>query len=217
MYTLYGTQGSGSAAVEAALELAGQRYRLVQAASWEPGPGLDALALLNPLKQIPTLQLPDGTVMSESAAILIHLGQQHPNAGLLPETPTEQAQALRGLVYIAANCYAAIGLIDYPERWCEPPGSLQNEALRQGARLRLHQYWALFADQFHRADSGQRFLQGQSPAALDLLACVVSRWSGSREFLLRERPHLHALLLRVEQHPRLAAVFERHWPTVQAA
>lgn len=217
MYTLYGTAGSGSAAVEAALELAGQRYRLVQAASWEPGAGLDALALLNPLKQIPTLQLPDGTVMTESAAILIHLGLQHPNAGLLPETPAEQAQALRGLVYIAANCYAAIGLIDYPERWCEPPGTEQNELLRQGARLRLHQYWALFADQFHRPTSPHAFLQGNSPAALDLLACVVSRWSGSRDFLLRERPQFLALLLRVEQHPRLQPLFERHWPTAQAA
>ena len=31
-----------------------------------------------------------------------------------------RAQALRGLVFIAANCYAAIGVIDYPERWCLP-------------------------------------------------------------------------------------------------
>ncbi|MDT9002416.1 glutathione S-transferase [Paucibacter sp. APW11] len=212
MYTLYGSKGSGSAAIEAALELAGQRYRLVQAASWEPGPGLEELALLNPLKQIPTLQLPDGTVMSESAAILIHLGLQHPGAGLLPDAPADLAQALRGLVYIAANCYAAIGLIDYPERWCEPAGPLQNEALRLGARLRLHAAWALFADQFYAPTRGQAFLHGDAPAALDLLATVVSKWSGSRPYLQQQRPEFHALLLRVERHPRLAALFARHWP-----
>jgi GST-like protein len=37
MYTLFGTKGSGSAAIECALELCGQPYRLVAAASWESG------------------------------------------------------------------------------------------------------------------------------------------------------------------------------------
>lgn len=34
-YTLYGSRGSGSAAIEAALEIAGLRYHLVRASSWE--------------------------------------------------------------------------------------------------------------------------------------------------------------------------------------
>ncbi len=37
--TLYGTKGSGSAAIEAALEIAGLPYRRVDAASWQPSPG----------------------------------------------------------------------------------------------------------------------------------------------------------------------------------
>jgi GST-like protein len=30
--------------------------------------------------------------------------------------------------------------------------------------------------------------------------------------LQAERPTFHAQLLRVEQHPEVAAVFQRHWP-----
>ena len=45
MIVLYGTQSSGSAAVEAALEIVGAPYRTVDAASWKPGPGLDELRL----------------------------------------------------------------------------------------------------------------------------------------------------------------------------
>jgi GST-like protein len=54
MYTLYGFKGSGSAAVKLALELAELPYRLVDAASWEPGSAADELQRLNPLRQIPT-------------------------------------------------------------------------------------------------------------------------------------------------------------------
>ena len=55
MLTLFGTQGSGSAAVEAALDVAGLDYRKVDAASWKEVPGLDELKRVNPLAQIPTL------------------------------------------------------------------------------------------------------------------------------------------------------------------
>ncbi len=36
---------------------------------------------LNPLGQVPTLVLPDGRVMTESAAIILHLADQAPQAG----------------------------------------------------------------------------------------------------------------------------------------
>lgn len=76
MYTLYGAKGSGSASVEVALERCGIEYKLVRAATWEPDSNLTELKRVNPLQQIPTLALPDGTVMSESAAILIYLGRR---------------------------------------------------------------------------------------------------------------------------------------------
>ena len=49
MLTLFGTQGSGSAAAEAALDVAGLDYRKVDAASWKPSPGLEELKRVNPL------------------------------------------------------------------------------------------------------------------------------------------------------------------------
>ena len=94
-YILYGARGSGAAVVEAALVLAQFPFRTVDAASWEPGPGLDALKEVNPLAQIPTLVLPGGAVMTESAAILIHLGLAHPASGLLPAA---RAPAIRAAV-----------------------------------------------------------------------------------------------------------------------
>jgi len=208
MYTLYGTRGSGSAAIEAALELAGLPYRNVRASTWEDDSAQAELRALNPLGQIPTLQTPGGAVLTESAAILITLGLDHPESGLLPAAPAARAQAVRGLVYIAANCYSAISIGDYPERWCNEPDADTNARIRAGARQRLHHHWELFADQF----AAEPFLGGGQPGALDLLAAVVSRWSGTRAHLQAQRPAFAATLMRVQTHPRLAAVFERHWP-----
>lgn len=206
MLTLYGTKNSGVAVVEAALARAGLAYTGVDAASWNPGPGLDELRRVNPLGQVPTLVLADGTVLTESAAILIHLGLTAAPGLLLPVDASARARALRGLVYITANCYAAISVIDYPERWSEPCDEAAKTAIRAGARARLHEHWRVFADEFAIGfDAG-------SPGALELLATVVSKWSGSRAMLQAERPSFHAQLLRVEQHPEVAPVFQRHWP-----
>ncbi|MDG0854872.1 glutathione S-transferase [Roseateles puraquae] len=206
MLTLYGTKGSGSAAIEAALARAGLAFTSVDAASWNPGPGHEALLQVNPLGQIPTLVLADGTVLTESAAILIHLGLTVAPGLLLPAEASERARAVRGLVYIAANCYAAISVIDYPERWCEPCDDDMKARIRAGTRARLHEHWRVFADQFSIG------FEAAKPGALELLAAVVSKWSGTRPMLQAERPTFHAQLLRVEQHPEVAAVFQRHWP-----
>jgi GST-like protein len=205
MLTLYGAKGSGAAAVEAALLIAGVPFQWVEAATWDPGPGLEALTRVNPLAQIPTLVLDDGAVMTESAAILIWLGLQYPKSGLLP---ADNAQAIRGLTFIAANCYAAIGVIDYPERFCIDCDKATGERIRAGTRARLHHYWSIFADTFPQ----KPFLNGEKIGALDLLAAVVSRWSGARAHLKENRPRFHDMLLDVEADPRIARVFKRHWP-----
>lgn len=208
MLVLYGAQGSGSAAVEAALEIAGLAYRIVNAASWEPQSELEALRRVNPLLQIPTLQLDDGSVLTESAAILIHLGLSAPGSGLLAADSTVRAQQIRGLVFVAANCYVAVGISDYPERWTTDPREPAIEHVRAGARARLHRYWEMFDDQFR----ARPYLSGEGPGALDLLASVVSKWSGTRAHLRATRPEFLATLERIEAHPAIAAVYARHWP-----
>jgi GST-like protein len=200
MLTLYGSQGSGAAAIEAALQIARLPFRWVDADD-----ALEELKRANPLAQVPTLVLDDGTVMTESAAILISLGLRYPASGLLPSEP---AQAIRGLVFIAANCYAAIGVIDFPERFCAKCDKEMGERIRAGTRARLHRYWEMFADTFPQTP----FLTGEKLGALDLHAAVVSRWSGARAHLKAHRLQFHDLLERVEEDPRVKEVFARHWP-----
>lgn len=210
MVTLYGSRGSGSAAVEITLARCGLPYREVRASTWEPDSAQEELRRVNPLGQIPTLVLDDGSVLTESAAILIHLGLAYPSSGLLPAEPAARAQAIRALVFLAANCYAAIGVIDYPERWIDGARAATHERIRAAARRRLHGLWTVFAHQFGA------LLQPANPGAVDLLAAVVSRWSGARAHLAAQRPAVHAALLAVESHAAAAPVFARHWPATGA-
>lgn len=208
MYTLFGSQGSGSAAVEVALEAAEAPYTVVRASSWESDSALGSLRKMNPLVQIPTLQLPDGSVLTESAAILIFLGLEYPAANILPQPNSMRAQAIRGLVFIAANCYSAVSITDYPERWCADIDASARDRIGRGARERLHRHWEIFADLF----PAQPFLSGETPGGLDFLAAVVSKWSDTRAHLNATRPEFMEAIKRIEHHPRVAPVFTRHWP-----
>jgi GST-like protein len=210
VYTLYGKKGSGSAAVEAALAIADASFRLVETASWEPNAAFAELLKLNPLGQIPTLILPDGSALSESAAILIYLGSTHADSALMPRDASARAQAVRGMVFIAANCYAAISVIDFPERWCADADTddTVKERIRAGTRVRLHRHWEMFADLF----PARPWLGGAELGALDVHAAVVSKWSGARKHLEQTRPLFFATLQRIETHPKVAPVFARHWP-----
>ncbi|OPA94030.1 glutathione S-transferase [Pseudomonas fluorescens] len=205
MYTLYGTDESGSCMIEIALQRCAVPWHRVDASSWQDGEGSDALARINPLKQIPTLVTPDGQVITESAAILIHLGLEFPSSDLLNGN---RAQILRGLVYIAANCYSAIGIIDYPQRWLDSGNETLQAQLVTGTRRYLHQAWVIFADQF----AGQLLAPSGQPNALGIMAAAVSRWDEAREALSALAPGFAQTLAQVDADPIVAPVFARHWP-----
>jgi GST-like protein len=105
--TLYGAAGSGSVAVEAALSLLGIPYELIEGATWAEASARDRVAARNPMRQIPTLVLPGGEVMTESAAILIWLGDLHPEAGLAPDSAAAARRPyLRWMSYVSSAIYA---------------------------------------------------------------------------------------------------------------
>ncbi len=115
-YTLYARQASGSFAVEVALEEIGASYERIWL-STEAG-DVETLRKTNPIGRVPALVLPDGTVMIESAAMLIHLALAHPQAGLAPSPGTsEHAKFLQWMVFLSANVYEEVLRIYYTARY----------------------------------------------------------------------------------------------------
>src|SRR5690348_5220964 len=100
---LYGASGSGSIAVEAALTLLGIPYALVEGATWADEAARDRVAPVNPMRQVPTLVLSGGEIMTESAAILLYLADAHPEARLAPAPLDPRRRPfLRWLFYVSS-------------------------------------------------------------------------------------------------------------------
>jgi GST-like protein len=69
----------------------------------QPGAARDRLLRVNSLGQVPTLLVPEGAVMTESAAIALLLSERHPEAGLA-SAPADP-RCCGGSARIAANVY----------------------------------------------------------------------------------------------------------------
>ncbi len=96
----------------------------------QPGPARERLRQINPLCQVPTLQLADGSIMTETAAIALMILDQRPDLAPAPGTPQRQ-QFQRLLVWLVANIYPTFTYADYPERWAPAAAEQLVENCRQ--------------------------------------------------------------------------------------
>ena len=101
-YTLYGRPGSGSLAVQVALEESAVPYERVWVGS--EAADVERFRKINPTGKVPALELPEGTVMFESAAMLIHLALENDRAKLAPPPGTPRhAIFLQWMSFMSAN------------------------------------------------------------------------------------------------------------------
>ena len=106
MYRLYGTRQTGTCAAHAALAEAGASFELIEVTTGEGQHLSEAYRRINPRQQVPALELPDGSIMTEGTAILLHLADAHPAARLAPAPGSPaRAQLDRWLIFFAVNVY----------------------------------------------------------------------------------------------------------------
>src|SRR4051812_28535552 len=118
MIKIYGKKAWGSALVEGVCTLASEPYTLEVVDPNKPGPALDRLRAINPLAQLPTVVLEDGTVMTESVAIVLTILERHPEADLAPKIgDPKRPTFLRWLTFFAGSIYPMFLIGDYPARW----------------------------------------------------------------------------------------------------
>jgi len=203
---LYGCRGCGSAVVEVVLERAGVPFAYHEVKFREPGATTKALKAINPLAQVPTLKLADGTIMTESAAIIIMLDASYPAARILPPAgDPRRALALRWIVFIAGNMYPAISVYDFPERWVKSDAA--RAELKDGAVERLKAYWTILEQALKPAP----YLLGGEMTALDVYAAMLSRWEPGRAWVDEHCPRVASALALAEQDPIVARVWERNF------
>jgi GST-like protein len=201
-YVVYGSAGTGSVMVEAALTLLDLPYRVVEAYGDDP-----ALFAANPMRQVPALILPSGELMTESAAILIWLADSHPEARLAPTMASHQRPAfLRWMTFISASIYAYYWIRDEPARIIDDPelGKIAKARIAD----RFMACWAIMNSQVDPDD----YILGDHLTVLDLYVAVISRWAGGRARFNAAAPKLAAVARRVDADPRLTAFWAERFP-----
>jgi GST-like protein len=186
-FILHGRPGWGSAIVEAQLAWYGLPFQLVDSGDlFDSAEARDRLAPLNPLTQVPTLVLPGGRVMTESAAITLHLADLVGRDDLVPgPAAAERADFLRWLVFLVANVYPTFTYGDLPERFVKAEGA------GPGFRAELDAYaqrlWAMA-----EAAAGAPWFLGERFSALDVYLAVMTHWRPRAEWFAAHAPRLAA-------------------------
>lgn len=104
--TLYFAPGASSMAVHIALHEAGAAFEARPLSFHRREHRAPGYLALNPEGKVPTLLI-DGRPLTETAAILFFVARRFPEAGLLPEGPEAEAQALSWMSFAAATLHPA--------------------------------------------------------------------------------------------------------------
>jgi glutathione S-transferase len=201
---LYFTPGAASLAVHGVLEEVGAEYRLIRVTKENGRVDPPELPRLNPHVRVPTMV--DGDlVMFESAACVMHLCDNHPEAGLAPALGTqERALWYRWLTYMTNTVQATFMVYFYPGRYAGAPeaeGSVEARAAEALGGMRDHLEGELAA--------GGPYLLGERFTSADLYLAMLTRWGRRLPERWWDREKLGEHYRLVTGRPAITRVYEQ--------
>lgn len=201
-YILYNRPGSGGFACEAAFELAGQPFDLISLDSKPSTPIPEDFRQINPWGQVPTMITPDGTMITETGAILIYIAGRHPGPHTGPQPWTDaHATMMRWTIFLSVNIYEGILRFAYPERYTTDPDGKQ--ALLAAQANRNQQAFELLEAELDT----KPFLLGDTLTVADVYMAMLYGWHGRRDAL----PNCNALTRSIATHPVVSPVWRRNF------
>jgi GST-like protein len=199
-WRVMGMKGCGSAIAEAVFTLAEIPYEREEH-DYESEAGRAALLAKNPLAQVPTVIAPDGGVMTETAAIALHVDELVPGAGLLPSVGDPlRRDAQRWLVFLVAAIYPTFTYGDTPAKW----GA--GDELKRATDAHREKLWRFLEGVI----AGPWFL-GPRWSVLDVYVSAMTRWRPGRAWFADACPKLSAIAAAVDRDPRLAGVWNANF------
>ena len=189
--------GTAAMAPHAALAEIGVPYELVRVERDEDGRPSEAYLALNPWGKIPTLE--DGDlVLTESAAICLHLADRFPDARLAPQVGTrERSELYRWLLWLSNTVQMTQMRHFYPDRH-------GTEGVKAAADAELAEHYDLIDR--HLAD--REWLVGDERTVADLFLFMLTRWGRFLEPPAWERPNLRAHWLLTLRLPGVQKMIE---------
>jgi len=156
---------------------------------------------LNPNGLIPVMQ--DGDlVLYETAAILLHLADTHPGAGLAPALGTaERAQFYKWLIWMTNTLQPLIIAYYYPHRWVDEGDTAGAARIKLNAETRVGPLLDQLEAQL--ASQGGPWLLGERYTVADAMAFMLCRWTRNFARPARSLPNIGAYLARMLERPAI--------------
>jgi glutathione S-transferase len=182
---LYYIPTTAAMAPHVALAEAGADYELVLVHRNAQGESDAGYLAINPWGRVPAFE-DDGVVITESAAIMLAIGDRFPDSGLLPAVGTpEREQAYRFLTYLTNTVQTGLMRWFYPERYTVDPAGEAGVKERAAENLRADFDWL-------DAELGERewLAGGPERTVADLYLFMLTRWARFQEPAGWDRPNI---------------------------
>ncbi|QRK12933.1 glutathione S-transferase family protein [Archangium violaceum] len=193
---LYGIPLGCSFGSIVAMEWLGLPYRLCRI-NMPEDTQRDLFVQLNPVRQTPVLLLENGTVLTESAAILPHLANRAParRLGFAQGTP-EHDRLNETLAFLNTTFFSAFGPLWTAYEMEENPPV--QEMLREMGRKKV----AKAHEELEALMAKREWLAGDTRTIADAYFIGIARWAEFHGVAdPREYPRLHAHIRRLEEDP----------------
>src|SRR6202051_3187410 len=205
MYRLHYFPANATAAPHMLLEELGVKYDLLIVDRAKNAQKSKEYLKINPNGRIPTLVDKD-LVLFEAAAIVLHLVDQHPDAGLAPKVGTpERAKFYQWLTFLTNSLQEELMIWQYPERLAGKDAAA-TEAVKRGAEARASNFLDVVED--HLKANGPLFL-GNKLSAVDFYLVMLCRWARPMTKPPRSRPNVAKLLDKVTALPSVRRAYKR--------
>jgi glutathione S-transferase len=191
------------------IEELGQPYELVLVDRAKNAQKSRDYLKINPNGRIPTLV--DGElVLFEAAAIVLHLVDKHPEAGLAPKVGTpERAKFYQWMTFLTNSLQEELMIWQYPDRLAGTDAAAA-EIVKRGAEKRAEAFLDVIEQ--HLKANGPLFL-GQTLSAADFYLVMLARWARPMADPPRSRPSIATLLDKVSALPAVRRAYGREGVT----
>ena len=205
MYKLYWSQMSGAMAPQALLEEIGAEYEKIVIDMEKMEHRTPEYMAVNPWAQIPALLLPDGTLMTKSAAMLLHLADRHPEAKLAPPAGSaESARFLRWLLFMASTLYVTDLRLYHADQFTSDPAGL--DGVLASGLADMDRSFAVLDEALNPGP----YLLGETFSAADIYLWMLAAWHPEPARMLATNPRVKQLTELVQARPAIARVWEEH-------
>ena len=169
MYTLYYSPGACSMAPHVVINEIGAKVELKKIALMEGEGQKPEYLKINPRGQVPVL-VDDGQIITEGAAILIHLMEKN-NSPLLPKSGKERTKALEWLCFANSSMHPAYSKAFWAMRAFSSE-TAKDEALHSTFQ-QINKLWSHVDAQLAKST----YVCGENITAADILLTVIANWN----------------------------------------